>query len=98
MERTTWQPDTGPAPVWADFNDMPTRDTVGLDARQTRAELADLGIELREGMVLNVWDADEDDAGNRDDLIATGAIERWAEDRWVLRMTHPLRWQSGSQS
>lgn len=95
LDSTTWQPEEGPEPVWADFNDWPQRDAVGLDSRVTRAQLAAQGLELREGLLLNIWDADEDDEGNRDDLIATGYVERWGDDRWVLRMRHPLRWQSG---
>ena len=44
----------------------------------TVKDLEPLGIELREGLVLNVFDADGDldDPGLRDDLIATGVVER----------------------
>jgi hypothetical protein len=93
MERTSWRPATGPEPVWVDFNYMPSSGVIGLSAPITLAELERRGIKLRKGLVLNVWDGDLDDAGNRDDLIATGHVERW-DDRWCLILEAPVRHQS----
>lgn len=75
---------------------MPERDAVGLNTRGTVAALEAAGIELREGLPLNVWDADADDDGVRDDLIACGHVELW-QDIWVLRL-HWMRHQSDADT
>lgn len=75
---------------------MPERDCVGLNLRGSVRDLDALGIELVPGMKLNVWDADADDAGERDDLIGSGTVERWG-DIWVLRLDW-LRNQSDPDS
>ena len=66
---TRWVPGDGPPPVWVDFN-RGGRDTVYLDLPATQADLQRLGIELWEGLVLNVWDEDANDSGERDDTLA----------------------------
>jgi hypothetical protein len=49
-------------------------------------------VELREGTLITAFDEDIDDDGSRDDLIASGTVERapeWLEchgSRWVLRI------------
>jgi hypothetical protein len=49
------------------------------------------------GMVLTAFDEDRDEHGNRDDLIASGVVERspWRlrrnGSRWVLRIDQPFR-------
>jgi hypothetical protein len=84
---TCWVPREGLLPVWVDFNRR-GGDTVYLDLPATEADLRRLGIELVEGVVLNVWDADGNDFGERDDLVATGVVE-WDSQRcaWFLRIT-----------
>jgi hypothetical protein len=76
-----------------DFNWMPGEGMVGLNVRKTVEELARRGVELSEGMRLNVFDADEDLSGIRDDLIVTGHVGRW-QGIWVLIFDQPLRHQS----
>jgi len=93
MESTSWRPESGPQPIWVDFNDMPASGIVGLNMPGTMRELAARGIELREGLVLNVWDADGDEHNRRDDLIATGVVERHGE-KWYLAIGSSLRHQS----
>lgn len=66
---------------------------VGLTTRGTIAELADRGITLEEGLFLNVWDADANNAGERDDLVASGHVENW-DGTWVLRLTGPIQSES----
>jgi hypothetical protein len=49
-------------------------------------------IELQEGMIVTAYDEDTDDDGNRDDLLATGTVERSPSflqckgSRWALRI------------
>jgi hypothetical protein len=63
-------------------------------------------VTLHEGMWLTAFDEDADERGNRDDLLASGGVERSPEplrcrgSRWILRIdkngvTHEsvLRWQ-----
>lgn len=55
---------------------------------KTLLELEELGLHLEEGMVLNVWDEDVNDHGDRDDLIAVGVIEREVDSgEWTLQFT-----------
>jgi hypothetical protein len=79
-------PHRGPPPVWVDFN-RPGGDVVWLDLPVTKGELARLGLELRAGLVLNVWTEDLGDDGERDDLVAVGVVERnISRDTWQLRI------------
>jgi hypothetical protein len=67
---------------------MPSRDTVSLDLPGILQQLAERGVELADGLQLNVWDEDVSDTGERDDLIAVGQVERDEESKhWVLRIT-----------
>ncbi|MCW1926548.1 hypothetical protein OKA05_28610 [Luteolibacter arcticus] len=49
-------------------------------------------VELREGMIVTAYDPDANEAGERDDLIATGIVEpspewlRCRGSRWCLRI------------
>ena len=91
---TRWVPREGPPPVWVDFN-RGGRDVVYLDLPGTEADLRRLGIELSAGLVLNVWDQDGNHAGERDDLLATGVVERDpVRGAWLLRVT---RWSHESE-
>ena len=58
-------------------------------------------VELHEGMQLTAYDEDVRDDGERDDLLATGIVERSPESlacigsRWVLRIDrHGVRHES----
>jgi hypothetical protein len=76
-----------------DFNYMLAKGVVGLSTRGTLAQLAERGITLEGGLFLNVWDADANGAGERDDLVASGHVEDW-EGTWVLRLTGPIQSES----
>jgi hypothetical protein len=69
-------------PVWVDLARHPAK----LDFPGTQWDLECLGIELTEGLILNVWDADGyPDA--RGDLIAKGEVFGDAETgAWLLRV------------
>jgi hypothetical protein len=55
---------------------------------RTLREIEKLGLQLEEGLALNVWDEDENEHGDRDDLIAVGVIEREADSgEWTLQFT-----------
>ncbi len=51
-------------------------------------------VEFREGMIVTAFDEDSDENGNRDDLLATGTVERspdWLQcngSRWALIINH----------
>jgi hypothetical protein len=82
-----WVPKSGPPPVWGDFNASVAPDGIRLMPKTLR-EIEELGLQLEEGLVLNVWDEDVNEHGDRDDLIAVGVIER--EDgsgEWTLQFT-----------
>ena len=84
---TRWVPADGPPPVWVDFN-RGGGDLVYLDLPKTLGQLNRLGIDLREGVLLNVWDQDATEGFERDDLLATGVVERDpGRQKWVLRIT-----------
>jgi hypothetical protein len=82
-----WVPSEGSPPVWVDFN-RGGGDIVLLDLPGTRSDLDRLGITLSVGLVLNMWDQDSNDTGERDDLIARGTVE-WYPDKatWAARIT-----------
>ncbi len=96
---TTWSPAQGIAPIRVDFNDMPAWGIVGLNVRTTREELADRDVVLQPGLLLNVWDADADDKGNRDDLIASGEVFAGDHpDEWFLKLDGPVRSHSDDRA
>ena len=66
-------------PIWVDHNRNPPR----LDFPETRHDLERFGISLVEGQRLVLWDADANDDGEVDDLIATGVAFRDEEHRWL---------------
>jgi hypothetical protein len=82
---TGWVPKVGSPPIHVDFNRSGTGDTVVLDHPAVVAELARHGVELKAGLVLNVWDEDGNDRGDRDDLLATGVVRHdEVSGRWLL--------------
>lgn len=73
--------------MWVDFNASVAPDGVRLMPKTLR-EIEELGLELEEGLVLNVWDEDVNEHGDRDDLIAVGVIEREDDSgEWTLQFT-----------
>jgi hypothetical protein len=96
--RTGWRPATGLPPVWVDL----TREPAKLNAPGTQRDLKRFGIDLREGLVLNVWDADgppQGPPGARDDLVAMGEVYRdAATGEWLLRIIGRYRHESDEAS
>jgi len=85
-----------------DFNEMLEPDLVLLSATDTRRDRRGEVVELREGMEILIYMDDLDIDGRRDDLVATGVVERnhssddWcAHVRWCCRIdAHGIRHQS----
>ena len=77
--------------VWADFNGL-FGELLCLSHKDTCKDADGNLVTLQAGMVLTAFDEDTDEHGNRDDLIASGTVERspWrlrcAGSRWVLRI------------
>jgi hypothetical protein len=80
-----------PLKVWADFNGL-FGELLCLSHGDTSTDEHGTRIALRAGMKLTAFDQDLDDEGNRDDLVATGVVERSPRrlrcngSRWVLRI------------
>src|SRR5260370_27895704 len=77
--------------VRADFNGL-FGELLCLSHKDTCEDANGNLVTLQAGMVLTVFDEDVDEHGNRDDLIASGIVERpplrlrCNGSRWVLRM------------
>ena len=73
--------------VWHDFQASTPEGLLVLTLRGTLESLESQGIELREGLELELWCDDETLEGERDDLVARVTIERDREyDGWLARM------------
>jgi hypothetical protein len=77
--------------VRADFNGL-FGELLCLSHKDTSEDANGNLITLQAGMALTAFDEDEDEHGNRDDLIASGIVEpsprslRCLGSRWVLRI------------
>ena len=77
--------------VRADFNGL-FGELLCLSHKDTCEDSEGNLVALKPGMVLTAFDEDVDDNGNRDDLIASGVVERspWRlrcqGSRWALRI------------
>jgi hypothetical protein len=77
--------------IWADFNGL-FGNLLCISHSDSAPDENGARVELREGMVVTAFMEDEDTAGVRDDLLATGIVERAPEElrclgsRWVLRI------------
>jgi hypothetical protein len=75
----------------ADFNGL-FAELLCLSHRDTCVDENGAEIRLHEGMTVTAFDEDTDEAGQRDDLLASGVVERspdWLAcngSRWVLRI------------
>ena len=75
----------------ADFNGL-FGELLCLSHEDTAVDDSGVIIPLREGLVVTAYDEDADESGMRDDLLATGVVERspeWLKCRgsnWVLRI------------
>jgi len=86
--------------IQADFNGL-FGDILCLSHRDTEVDEEGNTVILRSGMLVTGFDEDQDKDGNRDDLIASGAVEPspdWLQckgSRWVLRIDqHGVRHES----
>ncbi|HEU4509805.1 MAG TPA: hypothetical protein VFR78_16330 [Pyrinomonadaceae bacterium] len=60
--------------IYADFLKVDDEGRLILSCRGTMEDLANSGIELKDGLVLTFYSDDADDAGNPDDLIVQGVV------------------------
>lgn len=89
-----------PPRVRADFNGL-FGHVLCLSHEDTCVDEAGAVIRLREGLALTAFDEDADEHGDRDDLVASGAVEpspEWLRShgsRWVLVIDeHGVRHES----
>jgi hypothetical protein len=77
--------------IWADFNGF-FSGILCLSHSDTSQTSDGRTIELKAGMQVTAFMEDEDEGGNRDDLIASGIVEpspEWLScrgSRWILRI------------
>ena len=75
----------------ADFNGL-FGDILCLSHSDTSVDENGAIVELRAGLVVTAFDQDEDERGERDDLVASGTVERspWSlrcrGSKWILRI------------
>ena len=75
----------------ADFNGL-FGDILCLSHSNTSVDENGAIVELRAGLVVTAFDQDEDERGERDDLVAGGTVERspWSlrcrGSKWILRI------------
>jgi hypothetical protein len=88
----------------ADFNGL-FGDVLCLSHSDTCDDFEGRPVKLSEGMFVTTYDQDSDENGKRDDLIASGRIERspgWLSckgSRWVLKIDeHGVRNESDLKS
>ncbi len=86
--------------VRADFNGL-FGELLCLSHGATCIDESGAEVELRPGMIVTAFDDDSDEHGQRDDVLATGTVERspdWLQcngSKWVLRIDeHGVRHQS----
>jgi hypothetical protein len=73
--------------VYADFHRSDDKGRLPLDTPGTRADLARLGIELKDGLELLLYEDDADAYGRLDPLLAEGIVRFDSEkQRWVAEI------------
>jgi hypothetical protein len=81
--------------VWGDFNGVWSDERgvmLCLSHGDSCKDEFGNNVILKEGMELTAFDEDADENGNRDDLIASGVVERppdWLQNhgsKWILRV------------
>ena len=83
-------PNPTPPRVYVDFQNADEKGRLRLNATGTLEDLARHGIQLRDGLVLDLYSDDSDEAGAPDELRVLGRVE-FSEDRaWVA----VIDWQS----
>lgn len=73
--------------VYADFMKCDLQGRLVLSARGTQNDLDRLGIQFETGMQVVFYNLDEDQDGNRDDLVVEGTLEFDSEEnRWAAKI------------
>lgn len=76
-----------PPRVYADFQNADQKGRLRLNCNGTRSDLASHQIELKSGLVLDIYADDLDKDGQPDNLQVTGVVEFSAEEQiWVARI------------
>ena len=73
--------------IYADIMKVDSEGRLILSCRGTHDDLERRGTSLRDGLSLVFYNDDEDEHGNRDDLVVKGIVEYDNEsERWVARI------------
>lgn len=73
--------------IYADFMKSDMEGKLPLTCLGTHRDLEKYGITLEDGLELVFYNEDEDDAGNRDDLVVKGIVEfDSSNQRWRARI------------
>lgn len=78
-----------------DFNEMVESDLVLLSLGDSKTDSHGASVQLHEGLAIDIYMDDEDDAGQPDPLVASGVVEAtagrgWAPHvKWSCRITPP---------
>lgn len=73
--------------IWVDFMKTDAQRRVVLTTLGTQRDLRAQGIDLREGLTLEVYSDDADDAGRPDHLLVSGVVQYDRDtERWVLEI------------
>ncbi len=101
-----------PSRVYADFHNLDDQNRIRLTCAGTKDDLARLGIDLKDGMLITFYMDDADDAGRADELCVEGVVQydeseacwvasvKWSAVRHASdeRQTAPLRADGPLQS
>jgi hypothetical protein len=74
--KNTYQEVTKKSRIYVDFNEMIDFDLVLLSQKDTKLNSEDIEVELIEGMKIDIYMDDEQADGFKDNLIASGIVER----------------------
>ncbi|MCV9929877.1 hypothetical protein OIU83_19610 [Flavobacterium sp. LS1R49] len=74
--KKTYQEVTKKSRIYVDFDEMIDFDLVLLSQKDTKLNSADIEVELSEGMGIDIYMDDEQANGFKDNLIASGIVER----------------------
>lgn len=78
---------TTPPRIYADFHNADPQGRVRLNCVGTQEDLSRLGIQLREGLLLDLYCDDADDRGNPDDLQVHGVVRYSPQESfWVAEI------------
>ena len=73
--------------VYADFQNLDDHNRLRLTCAGTQQDLAQQGLQLKEGLELTFYTDDADEAGNPDDLLIDGTVHYDQEQQcWVAQV------------